>query len=616
MRKLRVLGKPPEGSSIHMKRFILAVLLILTSYHGLAHAGDIEVFSNHFIEPGADLSPWMFVPGDNIRSLSTRSNPGYVRIQQDGKGRDVKGILEDPIRLDEYPVPWEFQVGFLQDLRDQSNTFGQANYAFGMNVVVTFSDPSTWPEDRTQVPPDARSVQLLVVHLGNVGEGYIPAVPLVRRSALNWGDPSPEAYLLYGRGDLHPDLMGNWEMPYAWVGPDSRTSPNYAGAGKEGGPADHMVRFQLVVNNTSSLMLGFGSGFTRGWRHTVVSTSEYGPITGIWEIGPIISADDWISTELASELEINKAPAWMESLKLRAQQPGAEFEPEMFEPFETLFDVQAPHPDRPYYIDYVVFREQANIEHFSEDFDIPGYHSVSKFHIEGNVFPNPYVRSGYLTCTAWGNRGGWAVCPATTDRLDFSEGRKPPFEVEVGVIPPSRDEAWNLWWNIGLEETQNKDYYTWQPTLKNIPGVGFKYNNTWLNNPRQHKVREGSESRKDARYQLDPSYPMDPDRQIASLITPEFDQDPVHPADGEPFYWIIQAMDEYRVRVGYRLKKDEPWVFSGIFNTRDLFGKIGRFGYPALVCYQLGQDDLGVGNYPGFQNYYIDYIHYRFSLSE
>ena len=595
---------------------IFQTAIPLSTQDTIAHAGDIGELTEHFIEPGADLSPWMFVPENNIQTLSTKSNPGYLKIHEAGKGQDVKGILEKPIRIDDYPLPWEFQLGFLQDMKDQSNTFGQANYAFGLNVVVTFSDPKTWPKDRTQTPPDARSVQLLVVHLGNVGEGYIPAVPLVRRSELNWGDPSPEVYLLYGRGDLHPDLVGNWKMPYSWVGPDSPSAPNLAGAGKEGGPADHLVRFQVSVNGPTSLTFGFGSGSTRGWRTCGIGTGEHGPITGIWEIGPIISADRWISDVLADELDINEPPGWLQSLKLRYDQPGVEQDPESLEQLESLFDVQPPHPDRPYYVDYAVFIDQGNLEHYSEEFDIPGYHSVSKFHIEGNILPNPYVRRGYLTLTAMGNKGGWAICPATSDRLNFVTGRKPPFEVEISMIPPSSDQAWNLWWNIGLENVAGDEYYTWQPTFKNIPGVGFKYLNTWLNNPRQYKIKAGSESKTDARYQVDPTYPMDPDRQVASLITPTFAEDPQHPADGEPIFWILQAMDDHRVRVGYKLKKEDPWIFSSEFDTTDLFGKIGRFGYPALVCYQLGQDDMGVGNYPDYQQYYLDYIRFRFALSE
>ena len=62
---------------------------------------DIRKLSQHFNEPGADLAPWMFVPKDNIKELSTREHPGLVTLWEAGKGRDIKGILKDPIRIDE-----------------------------------------------------------------------------------------------------------------------------------------------------------------------------------------------------------------------------------------------------------------------------------------------------------------------------------------------------------------------------------------------------------------------------------------------------------------------------------------------------------------------------------
>ncbi len=47
-------------------------------------------------------------------------------------------------------------------------------------------------------------LQLFVVHLGNVGEIYRQGVPQVKATPLNQFDPSPEVFLVYGRGDLWP----------------------------------------------------------------------------------------------------------------------------------------------------------------------------------------------------------------------------------------------------------------------------------------------------------------------------------------------------------------------------------------------------------------------------
>jgi hypothetical protein len=574
---------------------------------------DIRDLTNHFIDPGADPSPWRFVPQENISSLSTKSNPGFVKITENGKREDIKGILDHPIAMDDYELPWEFQLGFFQDWSAQVMTDDQYNYAFGLNLVVTFSDPSTWPEDRSTPPPDAKSVQLFVVHLGNIGENYRTGHPLIRRSELNYNDPSPEVYLLYGRGDLDESANGNWKMAYTWVGPE----PNHSGAGKMSGPADHIIRFRVRFHSPTSLEIGMGGGTVRGWRSRTIGTGELGPITGIWEIGPIISLDDWIADELANELGLEERPPWLTSLKYRYRTPWAEQEEETLQPLDELFEVKAPDPEGPYYIDYCLFFNAGDIEHFSEDFDIPGFFFDSKFHIEGNSYADTINKTGYLTVTGMGNHGGWAICPAADSNLiDFVTGREPPFEMEVAFIPPSSDRAWNLWWNIGLWDHEREKYYTWQPTLKNIPGIGLKYLNVWINDPKAFEIETNEEARTDPDYQKDPAYPLSKKNPIPTQIETRFNEDLPLPDEGNPIYWIIQTMDDHRVRVGYRLSRENPWVFSSIFDTSNLFGPIGRFGYPALVSYQLGQDDMGVGNYPEYMQFHFDYIHFRYGLSE
>ena len=118
-------------------------------------------------------APWVFVPKDNIKSISTRENPGLVTIWEAGRGKDVKGILEKPIPIDAYPPPWEFHLGLVQNtLAMKGLSEEQINYAIGLNLALTFSDPAGWPRDRTRLPPQTHSTQLFVVHLGNIGENY------------------------------------------------------------------------------------------------------------------------------------------------------------------------------------------------------------------------------------------------------------------------------------------------------------------------------------------------------------------------------------------------------------------------------------------------------------
>jgi len=572
---------------------------------------DIRELSQHFIDSSGDISPWMFIPEDNIESCSAKTNPGYVKFSEAGKGKDVKGILKDPIRIDDYPLPWEFELGILQDMIIQVGQEGQTNYAVGLNIAVTFSDPSTWPEDRTQMPPDTHSVQLFVVHLGNLGENYRPGIPALRKSELNWNDPTAEVYLLYGRGDLAENVLGDWRMAYSWQGGEN----NIAGAGKLGGPADFVIRFRARLASPTSLEIGMGYGMVRGYNTRHIDTSKFGKITGIWEIGPIVSADRWIPDTLAAELGLDKPPTWMQSLRARYSTKWSEHPPSSLEPIEDLFKVEPPIPGIPYYVDYATFRGAGteNIEHFSDDFNIPTLFADqgAKYYIEANCYmAETFSNPGYLTMTALGNSSGWAICPAMPGNgIDLIHVRKPPFEIAVGFVPPPNSEPWNLWWNVGLGDEEHVavleeepvalwqpsgNYYSWQPTIKNIPGVGCKYLNVWTTDPKKWE------------------FPPDQD----SKINPKFDSDIRLPDEGETLHWVLQVMDQYRVRVGYKTGEDEPWTFSSVFNSKDVFGKIGKFGYPALVSYQLGEEGMGVGNYPSYHRFQLDYIHYRFTLSE
>src|SRR5690349_4984595 len=72
---------------------------------------DIRDLSHHFINPRGDIAPWIFVPENNVNSASLTEHPGFVTVSHADKGKDIKGILKDPIRIDDYPLPWEFHLG-------------------------------------------------------------------------------------------------------------------------------------------------------------------------------------------------------------------------------------------------------------------------------------------------------------------------------------------------------------------------------------------------------------------------------------------------------------------------------------------------------------------------
>jgi len=557
-------------------------------------ARDIRQLSQHFLDPNGDVSPWMFLPRENIKSLSTAEHPGMLTIWEAGRGQDVKGLLKHPIRIDEYPLPWEFHLGIVQNFIAQKGlSEKQINYAIGLNLALTFSDPSTWPADRNQRPPETHSAQLFVVHLGNIGENYRQGIPQVRRTPLNFFDHSPEVYLVYGRGDLAPNLVGNWNMGYTWVGPDPADSGTWS---KQGGPADAVIRFRAQLLSPTVLQVGVGYGIHPGWRLRTLDVSRFGKITGIWEIGPILALDRWIPDVLARELRLNQPPAWLEGLKQRNVVLGkpAAHQDALVEAAKLLTTVDPPDPAFQYHVDYAVFYGNGpqNVDHLSEDFNIPGFLADQKYLIEGNAFCETHSHPGYLTVTQYGNNGSWAMCPIlASPEIDFAV-RKPPFEIELAFQSPDDSQPWNLWWNVGVFDERGK-FYSWQPGIQNVPGRGCRFFNTWSNDPVK-RVRN-------------------------RLIELEFEPElPDSILRHRPLYMLIQVPDQGHLRVGFKTARTNPWIFSRPFDTGPVLGKIARFGYPALVSFQgglLGSKGWGVGNYPGYQKILIDYIYYRYALS-
>ena len=146
----------------------IALALGLTA-SAVAAQGDISALDQHFNQPGRDISPWMFVPEENIKEFSTEEHPGLATIYEAGRGQDVKGILKDPIRIGDYRLPWEFQTSLVQSFNLTAGVGAktQVNSAIGLNVAVTFSDPSDMAQRSDQataadarVPASGRSSRL------------------------------------------------------------------------------------------------------------------------------------------------------------------------------------------------------------------------------------------------------------------------------------------------------------------------------------------------------------------------------------------------------------------------------------------------------------------------
>jgi hypothetical protein len=553
---------------------------------------DIRVLSQHFLDRSGKTAPWIFMPRENIASLSTSEHPGVVTIWEAGRGKDVKGLLERPIRFDDYPVPWEFHLGLVQNYQALKGiSERQINYAIGLNLVVTFSDPATWPKDRTQLPPQSHALQLFVVHLGNVGENYRTGVPQVKETPLNQFDPSPEVYLVYGRGDLAPAANGNWKMNYTWTGGEGAISGS---ATKIGGPANSIVRFRCALTGPKSLLVGVGFGPDAGWRLRSIDVSRFGKITGIWEIGPIFSLDRWIPDVLAKQLGIAARPKYLDSYRERRQliAPASAPERSALKKLEETFRIEPPDPKFEYFVDYAVFYGNGpeNFEHLSDEFNVPGFLADQKWYIEGNGLAETYSHPGNLTVTLLGMNGAWAMCPIISgDGVDLAR-HKPPVEFETAFTAPDDALPWNLWWTFSLFDQDGKSLgQGWNPGVQNIPGKGRRYIN---------------------RFDADPTrFAKSP------LMNIEFEQElPQSLLTAKPLHMLVQVPDASHVRVGFRTRAGERWLFSKTLDTRTVFGKsIAKLGYPCLASFQgsAGQKGWGVGNFPAYQQFIFDYVRFR-----
>src|SRR5262249_47721831 len=163
-----------------------------------------------------------------------------------------------------------------------------------------------------------------------------------RRTPLNFFDPSPEVFLLYGRGDLSPRVLGNWNMAYPWVGSEYPLPPG--SLSKQAGPADYVIRFRVQIVSPRSVLVGLAYGSHAGWRVRSIDVSRFGRITGVWEIGPIISLDRWIPDVLAKELHLDQSPAWIEGLMGANTMLGkpADYNKALAEAAQTLTTVDPP----------------------------------------------------------------------------------------------------------------------------------------------------------------------------------------------------------------------------------------------------------------------------------
>ena len=538
---------------------ILAIFLCSSIFLNSTSAKNIREFDQHFLDPNGNIGHWMFVPADNIKEFSTAEHPGLATLWEAGKGKDIKGILKEPIRIDDYKTPWEFQLALAQsfDAMCGVGVKTQVNYAIGINVAVTFSEPSTWPKDRLQKPADTHSVQLFVVHLGNYGEA---GVGLPQYSE----NPSPETYLVWGRGDLGHTVVGNWDIPSVWIGDGAK----YAG------PASNQLYFRCVVDGPNSIQIGIKFDASHGWNMRKIDCSRFGKITGIWEIGPIFSCDRWIPDELCRSIAIrrgeNKLMAGFQNLNDH-RKTGTDILMPAPEP---------PNPNYEYYVDYCVFFPAMPMpfEEYSDDFNIPGYMGKWQIQEQGTIV-DTCSYPGYLRFTMIGPGCGTGFGALEGAPLDLSI-YPPPWEIEIGFIPPDDSAPWNFWMNWQIRDKNDKIVGSWHPGIQNDP--------------------------KEKRHKLYPS-----------VFKVEF-APPVPEAilSHKPLYMLIQVIDSTHVRMGFKARIEDPWYLSKIYDCRDAL-KGSEIGILWQHCWGsiTGRRWGAQPGTPMYQTFLIDYVHYRYGLS-
>ncbi len=546
---------------------IAAFLAVGTS---LSAEGLIDA-TRFFQDEGESLDPWSFVPESNVAALDRESIPGLLTLKLAGEESDVKGLLPQPIRLDGTPMPWYFQLGMMQDQNAVSGMVGsrtQVNYAFGLNVAVTFSDPATWPADRSVRPPDTHDVQLFVVHLGATGE-VTEGLPQYTT------DQHPEKYLVWGRGDLGYSVMGDWRIPYVEIGNGMR----------DGGPASSRVYFQCRVDNPTTISIGFKANSNHDYNMRQIDFSKlYGAATGIWEIGPIVSGDRWIPDELCRVLPFGRGPQpflfGSRHVDDRHQSQWVSVPQPIPEP---------PHPNIRYHIDYMVFGSfaGANLESLSDDFDVPGYLDRGRFQLYASRV-DTHTSPGYLTWTKSG-RSIECLAWATPDPMRFKDF-PPPWEIETCVIPP--DDAWNWDFNIGLGllNAEGRDMTYWYPGVRNLPVSGRReYFDSWRGNERRPRLEIKFNEEEDLNRAL----------------------------SGDRVYFLTQILDEGRVRVGFKALEEDPWTFSDVFDTATIVDEpLASLMFVAWNASSVVPPEGESLGFPDYQQYRFDYFRYRYGLSK
>ena len=247
--------------------------------------------------------------------------------------------------------------------------------------------------------------------------------------------------------------MGDWRIPYVWIGDGAK----YAG------PASPQLFFRCVLLSPTELAVGIKFDASHGWNMRRSTARSIGKITGVWEIGPIISADRWIPDVLCRSLPQVKGP---HPLFLG---DGALPDVPRRDDRVRAPQARAAQPEYEYYVDYCVFfgSEPASFEKFSDEFDIPGY--LGRWQVQEQcTLMDTHSHPGHLMLKLLGpgaghrlRRGGWVV--AEVVRLSAAVGDRNQLH------RPGRYDSLELLDELHRARQAGEELGMWTPGVENDP---------------------------------------------------------------------------------------------------------------------------------------------------
>jgi hypothetical protein len=529
---------------------------------------DISKFSSVSLQPGK-IGAWKFYPSKGYH-ISTEQHPGLLTIRNiGGAEEDLKGTIGQPLPLSDYPPQWEFEVNMIRSQASKRGFMSPDDRggcdAIGLNVALTFSEPSTWPKDNTQKPKKTYSFQLYSVHL------LSPEMGSHEGKFMVWGDGELGRLgkVTGGDGVAFPKdkIMGDWCIPTYDVGDGQQAE----------GPSSTDTYFCFRLLSSTRVLFGVRFSQTHPWFTRELDVSDLGEITGVWEIGPIISGSSWIPTH------------W----------PG----------FKRPLDrVET-------YIGFCDFRyccalpEGISIEHFSKDFDVPGNMGGGYQTEFYGLLTETWSHPGYLT---WTLRGGYNATGVETvvdygsqvialsdkarkrDREDshYRIYFKQPWEVELCFIAPDDSIPWNLFMDWYVFDSNDKQVVSWLPGIANIPGQGHSVGSLISESYQSgDKINRGRVKKMCAGGDFGPQFT---ERVPESVLA------------HKPLYLLFRVIDSRHLQMGVKADSKDKWILTPVWKCPY---EIASLGDSCISTF------TGIDGAPAYQQFLIDYWHCREGVS-